>query len=511
MFRALRNSWRLLALALSFARHDALFPLETMGIAPALIAWARLFRSRRDKRRPGERLAAALQDKGPSFIKLGQALSTRADLLNEEVVADLGRLQDHLPAFPGSEARAIIERELGQPLGALFQAFDDVPVAAASIAQVHFAVTTDGRDVAVKVLRPGIERAFARDLDLFYWIAELVERTQPRFRRLKPVESVRAFAEIVRIEMDLRLEAAAAEELGENFRDDETYRAPAIDWDRTAERVLTLERVDGTPIGDRAAIVAAGHDPDAIMLKSAEVFFYQVFRDGFFHADMHGGNAFVDRQGRIVPVDFGIMGRVDEDTRGYLAELLLGFLRRDYRAVAEVQFRAGYVPQHQSLEMFAQACRSIGEPIFGKPSHQISIARLLAQMLRVTEQFEMTVQPQLLLLQKTMLMAEGMGTRLNPTVNIWELARPLIEDWMRTHFGPRATLGRAAQDLVQGLRRLPRLIESLHIVAERERRKAEAEALLPPAPPPRRWLRLGAAELVAVLALVAAVAAWLRH
>ena len=512
MFRALRNSWRLLTLALSFARHDALFPLETLGIAPALIAWARLFRSRSDKRRPGERLAAALQDMGPCFITLGQALSTRADLLNEEVATDLGRLQDHLPAFPGAEARAIIERELGQPLGALFSAFDDVPVAAASIAQVHFAVTTDGRDVAVKVLRPGIERAFAQDLDLFYWIAELVERTQPRFRRLKPVESVRAFAEIVRIEMDLRLEAAAAEELGENFRDDESYRAPLIDWDRTAERVLTLERIDGTPIGDRAAIAAAGHDPDVVMRKCAEAFFYQVFRDGFFHADMHGGNAFVDREGRIVPVDFGIMGRVDEDTRGYLAELLVAFLRRDYRAVAEVQFRAGYVSPDQSLEMFAQACRSIGEPIFGKPSHQISIARLLAQLLRVTEQFEMTVQPQLLLLQKTMLMAEGMGTRLNPTVNIWELARPLIEDWMRTHFGPRATISRAVEDLTQGLRRLPRLIESLHLVAERERRKAEAEVVTPPSSlTSRLWARVGFAEVVAVLALAVAIVAWFRH
>ena len=385
MLRAVRNSWRLLRVAVSFARHDALFPLEILGITPALIAWARLFRARGDKRRPGERLAAALQEMGPSFIKLGQALSTRADLLSEGVAADLAKLQDHLPAFALTEARRIVESELGQPLDALFSRFDDTPVAAASIAQVHFAVTTDGRDVAVKILRPGIETAFARDLDLFYWMAELVERTQPRFRRLKPVESVRAFADVVRVEMDLRMEAAAAEELGENFRDDPTYRAPTIDWDRTAQRVLTLERVDGIPIGDRDAIVAAGHDADAVMKKCAEAFFYQVFRDGFFHADMHGGNAFVDRQGCIVPVDFGIMGRVDEDTRGYLAELLVAFLRRDYRAVAEVQFRAGYVPADQSREMFAQACRSIGEPIFGKPSHQISIARLLAQLLRVTE------------------------------------------------------------------------------------------------------------------------------
>ena len=508
MFRAIRNSWRLLRLALSFARHDALFPLETLGIAPALVAWARLFRTRRDKRRPGERLAAALQEMGPSFIKLGQALSTRADLLSETVAADLARLQDHLPPFAGAEARRTVELELGRSIEAMFTSFEDVPIAAASIAQVHFAVTTDGREVAVKVLRPGIEEAFARDLDLFYWMAELVERTQPRFRRLKPVESVKAFADVVRVEMDLRMEAAAAEELGENFRDDPGYRAPTIDWDRTALRVLTLERVDGTPIGDRDAIIAAGHDPDVIMKKCAEAFFYQVFRDGFFHADMHGGNAFVDRAGHIVPVDFGIMGRVDEDTRGYLAELLVGFLRRDYRAVAEVQFRAGYVPSHQSVEMFAQACRSIGEPIFGKPSHEVSIARLLAHLLRVTEQFEMTVQPQLLLLQKTMLMAEGMGTRLNPKLNIWELARPLIEDWMRTHFGPRATVGRAAADLAQGLRRLPRLIDSLHVVAEHERQKVErveteVESML------TRWTRdIGFAEIIAVLALIAAIVAW---
>jgi ubiquinone biosynthesis protein len=508
MFRAVRNSWRLLRVARSFARHDALFPLETLGIAPALIAWARLFRARRDKRRPGERLAAALQEMGPSFIKLGQALSTRADLLSESVATDLARLQDHLPPFPGAAARRTIEAELGRPIDVLFNRFDDEPVAAASIAQVHFATTTDGREVAVKVLRPGIERAFERDLDLFYWVAELVEATQPRFRRLKPLDSVRAFADIVRVEMDLRMEAAAAEELGENFLDDPGYRAPAIDWDRTAQRVLTLERVDGIPIGDRDAIVAAGHDPDTIMKKCAEAFFYQVFRDGFFHADMHGGNAFVDKQGRIVPVDFGIMGRVDEATRGYLAELLVAFLRRDYRAVAEVQFRAGYVPADQSLEVFAQACRSIGEPIFGKPSHEISIARLLAHLLRVTEQFKMAVQPQLLLLQKTMLMAEGMGTRLNPKVNIWELAQPLIEEWMQSHFGPRATAGRALGELADGLRRLPRVLDNLERVLEDERRRVDHQSAEPPPVASRPWPRVGLAEAIAVLALIAAIAAW---
>jgi ubiquinone biosynthesis protein len=510
MWRFTRNGLRLMRLAFTLARHDALFPLETLRIAPGVVALARLVRRRGDVRRPGQRLAAAFTAMGPSFIKFGQALSTRADLLSEEVAIDLGQLADHLEPFPGADARRTIEQELGRPVEALFAAFDDVPVAAASIAQVHYAVTTDGRDVAVKVLRPGIEAAFARDVDLFYWLADLVERAQPRFRRLKPSASVHAFADVVRVEMDLRMEAAAAEELGANFKADLSYRTPAIDWDRTARRVLTMERVRGIPIGDRDKLLAAGHDLNAVLKKSAEAFFYQVFRDGFFHADMHGGNAFVDQAGSVVPVDFGIMGRIDADTRGYLAELLIAFLRRDYRAVAEVQFRAGYVPPDKSVDIFAQACRSIGEPIFGKPSNQISIARLLAQLLRVTEQFEMEVQPQLLLLQKTMLMAEGMGTKLNPEVNIWELARPLIEDWMRAHFGARARVERAVSETLDALRKLPRLVDTAEQITERERRRAERElAALGPDASGRRP-RVDWALLIAAAALAAAVAAWWR-
>jgi ubiquinone biosynthesis protein len=510
MLRFLRNVLRLVHLAYTLARHDALFPLETLRIAPGIVALARLVRRRGDTRRPGQRLAEAFTAMGPSFIKFGQALSTRADLLSEEVALDLGQLADHLEPFPGDAARRTIEQELGRPIGSLFSAFDDVAVAAASIAQVHYAVTDDGREVAVKVLRPGIEEAFARDLDLFYWLAELVERTQPRFRRLKPSASVRAFADVVRVEMDLRMEAAAAEELGANFAGDPGYRTPTVDWDRTARRVMTMERVRGIPIGDREKLLAAGHDLNAVLRKSAEAFFFQVFRDGFFHGDMHGGNAFVEESGCVVPVDFGIMGRVDADTRGYLAELLIAFLRRDYRTVAEVQFRAGYVPSDKSVDVFAQACRSIGEPIFGKPSSQISIARLLAQLLRVTEQFEMQAQPQLLLLQKTMLMAEGMGSKLNPGVNIWELARPLIEDWMRTHFGPRARLERALGETVGAIRRLPLLVDTVAQITERERRRAEGElATSLPEAAPNRWPRVDWVTLVAIAALAIAVAAWL--
>ena len=458
MLRALRNSWRLLRMALSFARHNALFPLETLGIAPALIAWARLFARRRDPRRPGERLAAALQEMGPSFIKLGQALSTRADLLDEGVAADLGRLQDHLPAFSGAEARRIVEGELGQPIEALFTSFDDLPVAAASIAQVHFAVTTDGREAAVKILRPGVEAKFRRDIDLMYWLAEWAELTMPRLRRLKPVETVKTFEDSVTLEMDLRFEAAAAAELAENFLGDDNFKVPEVDWLRTGRRVLTLERVHGIPVDEIERLKEAGHDPVAILAKAAEAMFNQVFRDGFFHADMHPGNLFIGENGNLIAVDFGIMGRVDKSTRRFLGEMLLGFLSGDYRKVAEVHFAAGYVPADQSIDSFTQACRSIAEPILGRPLHEISIAKLLGQLFQVTETFAMETQPQLLLLQKSMLVAEGVGRILDPHINMWQLAQPLIEGWMRSNLGPEARIKDVVGNVVGSLERLPRLL-----------------------------------------------------
>ncbi|HYC14000.1 MAG TPA: AarF/UbiB family protein, partial [Stellaceae bacterium] len=363
--------------------------------------------------------------------------------------------------FPGSEARAIVAAQLGAPVETLFQRFDDVPVAAASIAQVHFAQTTEGADVAVKVLRPGIAKAFARDLDLFLWIAGLAERTQPALRRLKPVAVVRTLAETVRLEMDLRFEAAAATELRDNLGDDPDFRVPAVDWRRTSHDVLTLERVGGIPVDERDALVAAGRDPRAVLEKAANAFFKQVFRDGFFHADLHPGNLFVAEDGAIVAVDFGIMGRLDRKTRYYLADMLLGFLTREYRRVAEVHFAAGYVPARQSVDAFTQALRSIGEPILGRPLHEISLARLLAQLFAVTEQFEMETQPQLLLLQKTMLVAEGVGRRLDPSVNMWSLAQPLIEEWMRENRGVEARVLDAAEATAAILERLPTLLSDL--------------------------------------------------
>ena len=456
-----RNISRLYHIARILARHDALFPLEQAGVTKGMIAAVRLTARRKTEGRPGERLARALQELGPSFIKLGQALSTRSDLLGEEVASDLSELQDHLPPFSAEDARATIERELADTVENLFETFSDTPVAAASIAQVHFATTSDGDEVAVKVLRPKIEAAFAQDLELFRWIAGLVERTRPDLRRLRPVEVIRTFEETIRLEMDLRLEAAAAEEMAENFADDPNFRTPAVDWRRTSRRVLTIERISGTPIDELDTLIEKGFDPTEILTRAATIFFKQVFGDGFFHADQHPGNMFVGDDGEIIAVDFGIMGRLDRPTRRYLGEMLMSFLNRDYRRVAELHFEAGYVPADKSVQAFTQAARSIAEPILDKPQNEISIARLLAQLFQVTETFEMETQPQLLLLQKTMLVVEGVGRKLVPEANMWFLAQPLIETWMEENMGPETIIRETVEEVADGLKRLPRMVATM--------------------------------------------------
>jgi ubiquinone biosynthesis protein len=462
MLRALTNIKRLLSLGRLLARHDALFALEMAGVPKSLIRLAAIGVTPQSDGRPGERLARALTEAGPSFIKLGQALSTRTDLLGEELTNDLAQLQDSLPPFPTDQARAAIEAELDQPVDKLFASFEDNPVAAASIAQVHFAVTHDGRDVAVKILRPGVEEAFRKDVELFRWIAEMAERTHPQFRRLKPVESIETLAETVELEMDLRFEAAAAAELAENFEGDTTFKIPEVDWPLTAKRVLTTERLQGIiPMDDRDAIIEAGFDPIDIITKAAAASFNQVFRDGFFHADTHPGNMFVMPDGRIAVVDFGIMGRIDLKTRRTVAEMLVAFLTRDYRRAAEVHFEAGWVPRDKSVDGFTQACRSIAEPILDRPQSEISIARLLAQLFQITETFRMETQPQLLLLQKTMLVAEGTSRKLAPDANMWILIRPLIEDWMMDNLGPEAKVRDVIQSLTDAIERLPTMISDV--------------------------------------------------
>ncbi len=473
MLAGARHSLRLLVIATTLARYDALFPLAWLPQTRFIARLARLFagltllpaaRGKSD----GQRLALALTALGPSFIKLGQALSTRSDLIGAEMAADLSALQDRLPPFDGAAARATIAETLGGPVDTLFASFDDEPVAAASIAQVHFASVSiadaEPQPVAVKVLRPGVEQAFARDLALFRWLARLAERHRA-LQRLKPTEVVETFAESVRIEMDLRMEAAAAAELQEDFRDEPIYRVPSVDWQRTGQRVLTTERIDGVPVYDIAGLAAAGFDSEEIVRRAASVFFRQVFEYGFFHADMHPGNLFVGEDGVLLAVDFGIMGRLDRATRNYLADMLLGFLDKDYRRVAEVHFRAGYVPQDKSMAAFSQALRSVAEPILGRPIAEISIARLLAQLFQITKQFDMETQPQLLLLQKTMLLAEGVGRQLAPQTNMWLLAEPLIRAWMRENRGPEAQLAEVARDGLETIARLPQAVRAFEDVS----------------------------------------------
>lgn len=459
MLRNLRNTRRLLSIAWILAREDALFILEDLHIAPLLSALLRPLRKRNGALRKGRRLAAAFERLGPTFIKLGQTLSTRSDLIGDEVADDLGDLRDRLLPFPTPRARAIIEEDMGAAVSELFLRFDDSPVAAASIAQVHRAVTRDGRDVAVKILRPGIEDAFARDLDLFFWIAEIVEYRLREWRRLKPLEVVRTLKESVFFELDLRFEAAAATELAQNLaRHEPGFRVPAVDWSMTSRRVLTMEWVDGIPLNDVAAIEAAGHKLDLLLARAARSLFSQVFYDGFFHADLHPGNLFVDARGDIVAVDFGIMGRLDWSSRVFIAQILRGFIEQDYRHVAEVHFAAGYVPAGKSLESFTQACMAVAQPIMGKPLNEISVGRLLGQMFRIAAEFEMETQPQLLLLQKTMVVTEGVGRMLNPSLNMWQLAEPLIHDWAGAQFGLKGKMKDAARQGGDIARKLPQVL-----------------------------------------------------
>ena len=419
------------------------------------------------------RLSEALTSLGPSYIKLGQFLATRDDIIGRDLAADLATLQDRLPPFPQNEARKTVEDELGAPIDRLFAEFGP-PVAAASIAQVHKAAVRkeDGtlKPLAVKILRPGIERRFNRDLDAYFFAANMIERLHAPSRRLRPRAVVDTLAKSVAIEMDLRMEAAAISEIAENSKDDPGFRVPAIDWTRSSRRVLTLEWIDGIPISDHAALLARGHDLKAIGARLIQTFLRHAMRDGFFHADLHPGNLFVDGQGRIVAVDFGIMGRLGMKERRFLAEILHGFITRNYRRVAEVHFDAGYVPRRHSVDLFAQALRAIGEPIFDRPANEISMAQLLGQLLQYTEVFDMQTRPELLLLQKTMVVVEGVGRSLDPGLNMWVVAEPVVKSWMQDELGPEAQIEAAAE----GAASVGKLVGEFPRLLGRAERTAEA-------------------------------------
>ena len=472
MISTLKNTTSLLRIACVLARHDALFVFEQARLFPLIQKTSRLIYGRRAPitKRKGERLADALVELGPSFIKLGQVFSTRADLIGDDLARDLALLQDRLAPFPTALALAIIEAEFEKPVSALFHSFDETPVAAASMAQVHFAVTTSGEKVAVKILRPDVKQRFERDMALFTWLANVMDRSLPDLRRLRPKEMVETMRQSVEMELDLRYEAAGAVELRANMEGEEGFYVPSIDWQRTSSQVLTLERIVGTPGNNVAAIKAKGHDLDRILTYAANAFFVQVFRDGFFHADMHPGNLFILDDGRIAVVDFGIMGRLDYANRVFLAQILRGFLTEDYRLIAKVHADLGIIPPHKSPEQFAMACMAIGKPILGKNLNEISVARLLSQLFHMSETFEMRLQPQLLLLQKTMMLAEGIGRSLNPNINMWKMSEPMIMSWYRQNLSKPALVKSQLEHTFSQLQRLPEVLEAfndaLHRVSE---------------------------------------------
>ena len=468
MLTNLKYSLRLLSIGWTFARADALFGLEALNVSPALLWFCRRIARPHKGMRRGERLSLALTGLGPTFIKAGQALSTRADLIGDDLARDLTSLQDNVPPFDSSIAKAMVEEQLGAPIADKFSQFDEHPIAAASIAQVHFAVTTDGREVAVKILRPNVEQSFQRDIDLMFWIARIVERRMPHYRRLKPVQVVETFATTIRLELDLRFEAAAAEDLRSNTKDDPDFFVTQVDWERTARRVLTTGRIRGFAAGDVEGMKAAGIDLTATMEKAAKAFFNQVFRDGFFHADMHPGNLFVLPDGRLAPVDFGIMGRIDRENQLLLAQILWAFFRNDYHEVARLHHVSGWIPAHVNVDHFAQAVRAVGVPIMGKALNEISVGRLLGQLIAIAQMFEMEAQPHLLLLQKTMMTAEGVGRGLNPNINMWQLSEPLIREWALKNLSPRAQAKATMRELVGALRDAPRVLKQIKLLVERE-------------------------------------------
>jgi ubiquinone biosynthesis protein len=494
---------RLIHAGFVMARFDALLPPEQLAKAPVLVRGAmKLAQIGKPEKTEGgqnNQLTAALSRLGPSYIKLGQFLATRPDVIGAKRAFELKALQDKLPPFAQKEAEAIVESELGQPVSLLFKTFGPA-IAAASIAQVHKAITHDGKTVAVKILRPGVDRRFANDIKSFGLAATVIESVSKEGKRLRPVSAVAMLKASMIQELDLRMEAAALSEIAQNSKDDPGFRVPEVFWAFSAKRVLTTEWIDGTPMADVDALRKRGLDLNALGDTVIQSFLRHAIRDGFFHADMHQGNLIVDNSGTLVALDFGITGRLSDGDRLFLAEILYGFITRNYRRIAQVHFDAGYVPQTEDVETFAQALRAIGEPIMGLPAGDISMSRLLTQLFEVTEHFKMQTQPQLLLLQKTMVVTEGVARTLNPELNIWKTGEPVVRGWIERKLGP---LGKIEQALgsagtLSGLAlRLPQVLADAHDLTRKFSEMVEMQSK-PASPWPNRLLGVTALALVVI-------------
>lgn len=461
MTRPATHILRLLRWGRILARHGALRGIERDPNTPQQVS--RLCRIARlgtfQPRQPD--YAGAFQAIGPAAIKLGQTLATRPDIVGEEAAANLLLLQDSLPPVPFAAIRREIETSFGRPLESLFAAIEEEPVGAASIAQVHRAITTDGQTVAVKVLRPGIREKFAEDIQTFEWAAAHLEALGNEAARLRPRLVIANFKRWTLRELDLRREAASASELAERMRATEGYRVPGVDWDRTNGRVLTIDWIDGIKISETEALRAAGHDLPALAEHLVLTFLRQAISLGYFHADMHQGNLFVEADGTITAIDFGIMGRIDRRARLWLAEILYGLTTGNYRRVAEIHFEAQYVPSHHSVDEFATALRAVGEPTRGRPVSELSIGQMLDSLFAITREFDMQTQPHLLLLQKTMVMVEGLATQLNPKINMWDVASPYVREWIRDELGPEAALADRLRKDAGTLLGLPDLVRRI--------------------------------------------------
>jgi ubiquinone biosynthesis protein len=480
--------------------HPRLRPLRVASTS--LLFWRDLSAPR------GVRLRRALEDLGPIFIKFGQMLSTRRDLLPPDIADELALLQDRVPPFPSEQVVATIVRVFGRPLDAVFRAFDLTPVASASVAQVHFAELPDGTPVAVKVLRPRIGEVIEHDLALMHTAAALVERLWREGKRLRPREVVAEFDKTIHDELDLTREAANCSQLRRNFRFSPLLRVPEIYWDWTASEIMVMERMAGIPIGRIADLVAAGIDLKRLARAGVEIFFTQVFRDGFFHADMHPGNIFVAidaaNHGKYVALDFGIMGTLSERDKSYLAQNFLAFFRRDYHRVATAHLESGWVPANTRIDELESEIRVVCEPIFDRPLKEISLGKVLVQLFRASRRFNVEIQPQLVLLQKTLLNVEGLGRQLDPDLDLWVTAKPFLERWMEEQIGFRALQRRffaEAASLVETLPELPRLLHR-RLSEPAAASDAALKALAQAQRSRNRWLAAIAALLTLVVALL---------